>query len=84
MNGLVHLASVRIRLVLKHVVPVELDAVAKHPNSLFSVKASVHPSRILSLLKMRDVCCARSFAQQIVVTVLDLLVFLLLLGFRAL
>jgi hypothetical protein len=79
-NGLVHLASVWVWLIFEHIAAVELDAVAKHPNSLFRVETGVHPSRVLCLLKVRNVCCARSFAQQIVVTVLDLLVFLLLLG----
>ena len=80
-NGLVHLTSVRIRLVFKHVVTVELDTVAKHSNSFFRVKAGVHSSRVLGLLKMRNVCRARSFAEQVVVTVLDLLVLFLLLCF---
>ncbi len=80
-NGLVHLASVRIRLVFKHVVTVELDTVAKHSNSFFCVKAGVHSSRVLCLLKMRNVCRARRFAEQVVVTVLDLLVLFLLLCF---
>ena len=80
-NGLVQLTRVRIGLVLKHVVAVELDSVPKHSDGLFRVKTGVHSPCVLCLLKVRNVCCAGCFAEKIIVTVLNLLILFLLLGF---
>ena len=80
MNGLVQLARVRIRLVLKHVVAVELDSVPKHSDGLFRVKTGVHSPCVLCLLEVWNVCRAGCFAKEIVVAVLNLLILFLLLG----
>lgn len=80
-NGLVLLACVRIGLVLKHVVAVELDSVPKHSDGLFRVKTGVHSPCVLCLHEVRNVCCAGCFAKEIEVSVLNLLILFLLLGF---
>ena len=79
-NGLVLLARVWVGFVFKHVVAIELDTVTKHSDCLFRVKTGEHTPRVLSLLKVWDMCRAGCFAKEVVVTVLDLLILFLLLG----